>query len=74
MMPHIIVKLWPGRSKEQKEELTNRIVEAVIDTMKVEEPSISVAFEEIAKERWTQEVYTPDIVEKENTLFKKPGY
>ena len=30
--------------------------------------------EEVAKERWTQDVYIPDIAEKESMLYKKPGY
>lgn len=73
-MPHVIVKLWPGRSEEQKKALTQKITEAVMETLKVEEKSVSVAFEEVSKERWMQDVYIPDITEKENTLYKKPGY
>lgn len=73
-MPHVIVKLWPGRSEEQKIALTERIAESMKETMAVEEKSISIAFEEIAKENWTEEVYKPDILAKENLLYKKPGY
>ena len=28
-MPHVIVKLWPGKTEEQKKELTQKIVDAV---------------------------------------------
>lgn len=73
-MPHVIVKLWPGRSEEQKMNLTDKIAQAVMEVLKVEETSVSVSFEEIPKERWTQEVYIPDIAEKESLLYKKPGY
>jgi 4-oxalocrotonate tautomerase len=73
-MPHIIVKLWPGRSEQQKNELTDKITKALIDTLGAKESSISVAFEEIPKERWGTEVYKPDIIDKQNTLYKKPGY
>jgi len=73
-MPHIIVKLWPGRSEEQKMELTDKISKVLIETLGAKESSISVAFEEIPKERWVNEVYKPDIIDKKNTLYKKPGY
>ncbi len=73
-MPHVIVKLWPGRSEEQKMKLTKKIVQAVMEELKSEETSISVSFEEVEKERWTEDVYIPDIAEKESMLYKKPGY
>lgn len=73
-MPHIIVKLWPGRSETQKKDLTERIVQAVVDSIQVEETSVSVAIEEVPSEEWTQRVFKPDIIDKEDTLYKKPGY
>lgn len=73
-MPHIIVKLWPGRSEEQKIALTERITKAIEETMAIDEKSISIAFEEIRKENWKEEVYKPDIIAKSNLLYKKPGY
>ena len=73
-MPHIIVKLYPGRTKEQKIELTDRIVQALIETVNVDESSVSVSFEEIPSQKWGKEVYKPDILEKEKTLYKKPEY
>jgi len=73
-MPHIIVKLWPGRSEAEKIALAEKMTEAMKEIMGIPDKSISVAFEEIAKENWTEEVYKPDIVAKENLLYKKPGY
>jgi len=73
-MPHVIIKMFPGRSEEQKQLCAERIVEAIIETLNTDEKSISVAFEEIPKEMWKEEVYVPEIIEKEKTLFKKPGY
>ncbi|ULT54518.1 tautomerase family protein [Neobacillus drentensis] len=74
MMPHIIVKLIPGRTEEQKKELTDKIVQAVMETVDAGESSISVSFEEVPSEKWEEEVYQPDILGKDNTLYKKPGY
>lgn len=73
-MPHIIVKLYPGRTEEQKVEVTARIVDAIMDALKISSNSISVGIEEVAPEDWTETVYKPDIVKKEFTLYKKPGY
>lgn len=73
-MPHVIVKLWPGRTEDQKQELTDRIVKAVMESIQVEAKSVSVALEEISPEKWAKDVYGPDIIDKAETLYKKPGY
>jgi len=73
-MPHIIVKLYPGRTEEQKIRLTEQIMEDVIATMKSSEDSISVAIEEVKPEDWLEAVYKPDIETHWDKLYKKPGY
>jgi 4-oxalocrotonate tautomerase len=73
-MPHIIVKLWPGRSDRQKAALTGDIVEAVMRNLEFGEESVSVAFEEIASGAWIEQVYVPDIRNRWDKLTKKPGY
>lgn len=73
-MPHVIVKLWPNKTEEQKIELTDKIVKSVVETINVDETSVSVSFQEIPNERWEEEVYKPDILAKKETLYKKPGY
>jgi len=73
-MPHVIVKLYPGRSEEQKLKLANEIVKDLIGIAKCDEKSVSVAFEEIEKENWPKKVYKPDILDKKGNLYKEPGY
>jgi 4-oxalocrotonate tautomerase len=73
-MPHIIVKLWPGKSERQKHRLAERIAQDVMDVLNFDEESVSVAFEEIKSRDWADRVYRPDIVGKSATLYKKPGY
>ena len=73
-MPHVIVKLYPGRSEEQKKKLADEIVKDLVAIAKCDEKSVSVAFEEIAKEDWAEKVYKPDILSKKNSLYKEPGY
>ena len=73
-MPHVIVKLWPGKSEQQKTQLTERIVKAVTSTLHYGEDSVSVALEEVEPEDWTEKVYKPDIAAHWGKLYKKPGY
>lgn len=73
-MPHVIVKLWPGRSEAQKEALSQRMAQALSETMGSSDGSISVAIEEVPSERWMDEVYAPEIAPNLDRLYKKPGY
>jgi 4-oxalocrotonate tautomerase len=73
-MPHITVKMHPGRTEQQKTQLAERIVKDVIDTLKCDEKVVSVAVEEIKPEDWAQKVYKPEILENNGKLYKKPGY
>jgi len=60
-MPHVIVKLWPGKSEEQKTRLANEIAKNVMDILHYGEESVSVAFEEVTSQDWAEKVYKPDI-------------
>jgi len=73
-MPHVVVKLWPGRSEEQKTKLTEAIVRDVMTHLNSSEASVSVTIEEVKQEEWTQKVYNPDIQGKWDKLYKRPGY
>jgi 4-oxalocrotonate tautomerase len=73
-MPHVIVKLLPGRSEQQKTRLAEEIVKDVVAIAKCEEKSVSVAIEEIKPEDWAEKVYRPDILDNQEKLYKKPGY
>jgi 4-oxalocrotonate tautomerase len=73
-MPHVVVKLWPGRTEEQKTRLTEAIVKDVMTHLKSSESSVSVTIEEVAEADWTEQVYKPDIQGKWDKLYKKPGY
>ena len=73
-MPHIIVKLWPGESEQQKKQLADKISADVMEVLHYGEESVSVAFEEIPANQWAEKVYRPDILKQPNKLYKKPGY
>jgi 4-oxalocrotonate tautomerase len=71
-MPHIIVKLWPGRDDEVKLSLANKIAKEVSNELKVDMGTVSVEFEEVEKNDW-REVYKKEI-ENNSNLYLKPNY
>jgi 4-oxalocrotonate tautomerase len=73
-MPHVIVKLWPGRSEQEKQQLADAIVKDVVTYAKCDESSVSVAIEEIKPADWSEKVYKPDILNPRGKIYKKPGY
>jgi 4-oxalocrotonate tautomerase len=73
-VPHVIVKLWPGKSDDQKRRLTDAITRGVMESLDYGEEAVSVALEEIAPAAWTAQVYEPDILGNWANLTKQPGY
>ena len=73
-MPHVVVKLWPGKSEKQKIRLAEEIVKGVMTLLHYGEESVSLAIEEVKQEDWKEKVYKPDIQDKWEKLYKKPGY
>ena len=73
-MPHVIVKLWPGKSEKQKTKLSEEITRAVMIVLNYGEESVSVAMEEVEPDQWMDKVYKPDILGKAKQIYKKPGY
>jgi len=73
-MPHVIIKMYPGRSEQQKRQLAEPIVKDVVAIAGGGEDSVSVAIEEIPAAEWTEKVYRPDILKNWDKLYKKPGY
>jgi 4-oxalocrotonate tautomerase len=73
-MPHVIVKLWPGKSEQHKQQLAEGITKAVMTTLGYGEDAVSVSLEEVAPSDWTEKVYKTDIMSGPGKLYKKPGY
>jgi 4-oxalocrotonate tautomerase len=74
IMPHVSVKMYPGRSEKEKAELAEGIVQDVMGIIGAGRSSISVAIEEISPQEWKEKVYEPEIIKKSDKLYKKPGY
>jgi 4-oxalocrotonate tautomerase len=73
-MPHVIVKMYPGRTEHQKAELSEAIVKNVMEITKVGSDAVSVAIEEVKPDDWTENVYKPDILNGPGKLYRQPGY
>ena len=73
-MPHVVVKLWPGKSEQQKARLAEEIAKSVMTILHYGEESVSVAIEEVKSQDWAERVYRQEIVNNWHKLYKKPGY
>ena len=72
-MPHVVVKLWPGRNDEIKTNLAQKIANVVSEELKVDIGDVSVGFEEVNRYDWGEQVYKKEIKDNENIYFK-PDY
>lgn len=73
-MPHVVVKIAVGRSRQQKDLIASEITKAIMSTAKVGEDAVSVSIEDFEPGEWAEKVYRADILGSPATLFKKPGY
>lgn len=72
-MPHVVVKMYAGRSREQKTLLAEEVTRAVTTVLGCGEESVSVAIEDVNSQDWMEKVYRPDILDSSN-IYKQPGY
>jgi 4-oxalocrotonate tautomerase len=73
-MPHVIIKIAPGKSEQQKAQLAEALVKEVINVLKCDDNPVSLAIEEIEPKDWAERVYKPEILNGSGKLYKKPGY
>lgn len=73
-MPHVVVKLYAGRSKQEKTTIAEAVAKAVVAGARCAEASVSVSVENVASADWVKKVYEPEIIGKPDTLYVKPGY
>ncbi len=68
-MPHIIAKMWPGHTEEEKKAFAQAVVDAASEHLHVPANWVSVGIEDVPRERWDEEVFRPDILGKRETLY-----
>lgn len=69
-MPHVIVKLYAGRSDEQKKLLAEEITKTIMTTLGSREDAISVGIEDVEPAEWQERVHKPDVLGKPETIYK----
>lgn len=72
-MPHIVVKMYPGRTNEQKQALADALTKTVMETLGSKKEAISVGIEDVAQADWAKQVHEPDVLAKPGTIYKQPG-
>lgn len=73
-MPHIIVKLWVGKTEAQKKKLTEELTKTAMSVIGYSAGSFSVAIEDFEPKDWKEKVFIPDILNQQDKLYKKPEY
>ena len=73
-MPHVIVKLYAGRSERQKAKIAEEVTKAIMASTGNGEESVSIGIEDVEPADWVEKVYKPDIIGKTDKLYKRPGY
>ncbi|PZF71250.1 tautomerase family protein [Taibaiella soli] len=72
-MPHISIKMFPGKTEEEKQLIADKIVNDFMELLGYGADPLSVSIEEVPKTEW-KNVYDNEIMSKEDKLYKKPGY
>lgn len=72
-MPHITVKMFPGREDALKQKLSAKLAEVTAETLQVNTRYVSVSIEDIPEKEWDEKVYVP-MMQAADLLYKKPEY
>jgi 4-oxalocrotonate tautomerase len=73
-MPHVTVKMYAGRSEEDKARLAEAVTQALITSIGSSPDAISVGIEDVQPDDWMAQVYEPEMTAKLDLLYKRPGY
>lgn len=55
-MPHIVIKMYPGRTEQVKQELAEKTRDFLVNEMNMESKYFSVEINEVEREKWKNEV------------------
>ena len=72
-MPHFVVKLWPGKSEQQKTRLAQEITDSVMSVLNYGTQSVRLGLRKSNRRRrrkCTASISKPS----GDQLYKKPGY
>ncbi|MBQ0058568.1 MAG: tautomerase family protein [Lachnospiraceae bacterium] len=72
-MPHVIVKMWPGRDEEFKTDMARKVAKTVSDELGCDIGRVSVTYEIVDKDKWGETIYKDEIKDNPN-LYHKQDY
>lgn len=55
-MPHISIKMYPGRTDDTKKKIAEKVRDCLVEEMQMEPKYFSVSVEDIEKSDWQKEV------------------
>lgn len=55
-MPHISIKMYPGRTEDTKKKIAEKVRDCLVEEMQMEPKYFSVSVEDIEKSDWQKEV------------------
>ena len=73
-MPHITLKMYQGRTEEQKKNVTKALTEALQSALGCSEEHVSISIYDYDPKEWGEKVFYPEIMADEKHLYKKPEY
>ncbi len=53
-MPFVEIKLWEGRTREQKSEVARRITDVLVEAAGCTPESVTIAFDDYARSDWAE--------------------
>lgn len=72
-MPHISVKIFPGRTEAAKRDFALAVRQAAVEYLGADSAHVTVAMEEIAPADWYEQVYRTEVLDNANLVFP-PAY
>ncbi len=55
-MPHVDIRMFAGRTDEQKKKVADAVAEAMMDSLGCERSHLSVAIHDVDPDKWNEEV------------------
>ncbi|MBR5933832.1 MAG: tautomerase family protein [Treponema sp.] len=71
-MPHIAIKMYPGRDEATKKKLADAILETASRELARGKEHFSVSIEDVPQDEWKEKVY--DKVKSDKNTIIQPGY
>ena len=67
-MPHIVINLWPGRTKEQKRAVCIPVGKALSDAAGIDLEHISVSIHEVKPDEWDATMRNGELVKNKEDI------